>query len=315
MTDTHVLGIDIKSGDSPHMGLIAVIPAYNEQVTIGSVVILARQYVERVIVVDDGSMDKTALVAKLSGAEVITLDENSGKAHALLYGLKKAREQGCKAVVMLDADGQHYTKDIPRIATDALSGVADLVIGSRVIQNNGRIPIYRQIGQKMLDLFTNIGTRQHVTDSQSGYRALSRKALDYIDFPSCGYNLESDMIAHFATNGLVIKEVAIDVRYNVPNKHKMNPLVHGMGVLSRLVSLISYRRPLLAFGIPGFALIIAGMGAEIMVFAEYYTAGIFHYIIAIGSAFVLVSGMLLLIAGLLLNTLVIIMKEHHDDKK
>ena len=91
---------------------------------------------------------------------------------------------GCKAVVMLDADGQHFTKDIPRIAEAALSGDSDLVIGSRFLENNGNgnIPLYRQFGQKTLDLFTNIGSRQSVTDSQSGYRALSCKALNYIDF-------------------------------------------------------------------------------------------------------------------------------------
>ena len=109
--------------------------------------ILARLFVERVIVVDDGSTDKTSQVARLAGAEVVTLKENSGKAHALLLGLKKARELGCKAVVMLDADGQHFTKDIPRIAAAALSGDADLVIGSRFLENNGNgnIPLYRQL--------------------------------------------------------------------------------------------------------------------------------------------------------------------------
>ena len=164
-----------RPGDSGTKGLIAVIPAYNEQVAIGSVVILARLFVERVIVVDDGSTDKTSQVAQIAGAEVVTLKENSGKAHALLLGLKKAREMGCKAVVMLDADGQHFTKDIPRIAEAALSGDADLVIGSRFLENNGNgnIPLYRQFGQKTLDLFTNIGSRQSVTDSQSGYRALT----------------------------------------------------------------------------------------------------------------------------------------------
>ena len=239
--DIHVPGADAKPGDSSTKGLIAVIPAYNEQVAIGSVVILARQFVERVIVVDDGSTDKTSQVAQLAGAEVVTLKENSGKAHALLLGLKKAREMECKAVVMLDADGQHFTKDIPRIAAAALSGDSDLVIGSRFLENNGNghIPLYRQFGQKTLDLFTNIGSRQSVTDSQSGYRALSCKALNYIDFASEGYNLESDMIAHFSANGLVITEVPIDVRYNVPNKHKKNALAHGMGVLTQLIKLIS----------------------------------------------------------------------------
>jgi glycosyltransferase involved in cell wall biosynthesis len=302
-----------RPGDSGTKGLIAVIPAYNEQVAIGSVVILARMFVERVIVVDDGSTDKTSQVAQLAGAEVVTLKANSGKAHALLLGLKKAREMGCKAVVMLDADGQHFTKDIPRIAAAALSGDADLVIGSRFLENNGNgngnIPLYRQFGQKTLDLFTNIGSRQNVTDSQSGYRALSCKALNYIDFASEGYNLESDMIAHFSANGLVITEVPIDVRYNVPNTHKKNAISHGMGVLAQLIKLISYRRPLYAFGLPGFILVVGGMIAEIMVFAELYKTGIFHYILALGSAFVVMMGMLLGIAGLILHSLVYIVEE------
>ena len=318
--DIHVPGAHAKPGDPGTKGLIAVIPAYNEQVAIGSVVILARLFVERVIVVDDGSTDKTSQVARLAGAEVVTLKENSGKAHALLLGLRKARELGCKAVVMLDADGQHFTKDIPRIAAAALSGDSDLVIGSRFLENNGNgngngngnIPLYRQLGQKTLDLFTNIGSRQNVTDSQSGYRALSCKALNYIDFASEGYNLESDMIAHFSANGLVITEVPIDVLYNVPNKHKKNALAHGMGVLAQLIKLISYRRPLYAFGVPGFILVMGGMIAEIMVITELYTKGTFHYILALGSAFVVMTGLLLGIAGLILHSLVYIVNEKRE---
>lgn len=309
----HTSLINVTDQDvNVHKGLIAVIPAYNEQVTIGSVVLLAQQYVDRVIVVDDGSPDKTAKVAKMAGAEVIRLDENTGKAYALLLGLKRARELNCTAAVMLDADGQHHTHDIPRVAAEALNGTADLVIGSRFIENKGNIPLYRQAGQKTLNLFTNIGTTQNVTDSQSGFRALSRKALDYLDFRSDGYNVESDMIAHFLAEGLILKEVSIQVRYDVPHKHKKHPVTHGMGVLTRLINVISYRRPLLAFGIPGFLMIIAGLISEIWVFTELYSGNAFHYVLAIGSAFVLITGMLLMVAGLILNTLVIIMCDHRS---
>ncbi|MFA4826242.1 MAG: glycosyltransferase family 2 protein [Methanoregula sp.] len=302
--------VEVNVLDGTHLkGLVAVIPAYNEQVSVGSVILLAREYVDTVIVVNDGSSDRTAEVAKLAGAEVISLEHNMGKAHALLLGLRKARESHCTAVVMLDADGQHHTRDIPRIAAPVLSGDADLVIGSRFIHNSGKIPLYRKFGQKTLDVFTNIGTKQKVSDSQSGYRALSRKALEYLDFRSDGYNVESDMIAHFVAKGLVLREVPIGVRYDVPNKHKKNAVSHGMGVLAQLINLISYRRPLLAFGIPGFLMIVAGLISEIWVFAELYAGHSFHYVIAIGSAFVLVLGMLLVIAGLILNTLVRIVNE------
>nr|WP_321352434.1 glycosyltransferase family 2 protein [uncultured Methanoregula sp.] len=302
--------IDVNEGDiSIDKGLIAVIPAYNEQIALGSVVLLVKKYVDRVIVVDDGSKDRTSEVATAAGAEVIQLDDNMGKAYALLLGLKRARELGCKAAVMLDADGQHLTRDIPRLAAPVLSGDADLVIGSRFIEKRGKIPIYRQAGQKTLNVFTNMGSGHNVSDSQSGYRVLSRKALDFLDFKSNGYNVESDMIAHFAANNLVIKEVSIDVRYEVPNKHKKNPVTHGMGVLTQLINLISYRRPLLAFGLPGGILIIGGMLGEMWVFTELRVNNVFHDILAAGCAFVLVLGMLLVIAGLILNTLVRIINE------
>jgi glycosyltransferase involved in cell wall biosynthesis len=302
--------IRVKEGDvNFHKGLVGVIPAYNEQIGIGSVVLQVRQYVDTVIVVDDGSTDKTAEIAKMGGAEVISLPHNSGKAYALLLGLRRARELDCKAVVMIDADGQHHTRDIPRIAALAMTGDADLVIGSRFVEKNGHVPIYRRVGLKTLDIATNLGTNHKVTDSQSGFRALSRKALDYLDFKSDGYNVESDMIAHFVAHGLAIQEVPIDVRYEVPNKHKKHPITHGVGVLTQLINMISYRRPLLAFGIPGIVLTVGGLAIEIWVFEEVHTAGVFHDVLAIGSAFVLVLGMLLVVAGLILNTLVIILRE------
>ena len=184
-------------------GLCAVLPAYNEELVIGSVVLRTKQYVNRVIVVDDGSSDRTAEVAKLAGAEVIQLEHNTGKAYAILLGLKRARETGCTVAVMLDADGQHDPREIQRVAGMVSAGKADLVIGSRFLEKNGGIPAYRQVGQKILDLFTNMGAKTKVTDSQSGFRALSRKALDNLDFRSDGYNIESDMIAHFSALGLI----------------------------------------------------------------------------------------------------------------
>jgi glycosyltransferase involved in cell wall biosynthesis len=304
--------IFVPEGDIPPKGLIAVIPAYNEELVIGSIVLRTRQYVERVIVVDDGSSDRTSDVAKLAGAEVIRLDANTGKAYALLLGLRYAHNMGCKAAVMLDGDGQHDPREIPRVAGLVMEGKADLVIGSRFLKKTSGIPKYRQVGQKTLDLFTNIGAKSKVTDSQSGFRAISCKALENLDFRSDGYNVESDMINHFSKLGFSIQEVPITVKYDVPHKHKKNPVLHGFGVLTQLVNLIGYRRPLLLFGLPGFIFIVGGLAAEFWVFTMYYTGkDSFHYGLAIGSAFILITGMLLVVAGLILNTLVVIMKEPH----
>ena len=110
-------------------GVTAVIPAYNEELFIGSIVLKARQIVDRVIVIDDGSTDRTSELATYAGAEVIHLDKNMGKAHALLLGLKRAQDLGSTAAVSLDGDGQHKAREIPDVVRPVLDGRADLVIG------------------------------------------------------------------------------------------------------------------------------------------------------------------------------------------
>jgi glycosyltransferase involved in cell wall biosynthesis len=306
---THIFKKDHNPDPVVRKDLCTVLPAFNEELAIGSIVLRAKQFADRVIVVDDGSSDHTAEIARLAGADVIQFTHNSGKAFSVLSGLRRAHETGCTVAVMLDADGQHDPREILSIAELVTSGKADLVIGSRYLKKNQGIPVYRQVGQKILDFFTNLGANTQVTDSQSGFRALSCKALENLDFESDGYNLESDMIAHFSERGLSIMEVPISVNYNIPAKSKKHPFAQGVGVLTRLVNLIGYRRPLLAFGIPGFILSAAGMVAELWVFAQFYSNGVFHYVLAIGSAFILVLGLLLVIASLILNTLVLIMIE------
>lgn len=291
-----------------NLHLVAVIPAYNEEVAIGSVVLKTRRYVDRVIVVDDGSQDRTAEVAMLAGAEVIMLDRNCGKAYALMRGLERARDLGCSAVVLLDGDGQHEPDDIPAIVEPVLKGEADLVIGSRFLKSND-IPRYRIVGQKILNIATNFSSECEITDSQSGFRALNRRALDELDdFESEGYNIESDMIAHLSSRGIRIMEVPISVRYQVPNKHKKNPLSHGMGVLGNIIGLIGYKRPLLSFGMSGFASVVIGLMLGFWAFSTYYVSGKLPFGPTIGCALFLILGLLSIMSGLILNSLVQIMK-------
>lgn len=294
--------------------LVAVIPAYNEEVAIGSVVLKTRKYVDRVIVVDDGSKDRTAEVAMLAGAEVVRLERNCGKAAALMKGLERARELGYSVVVLLDGDGQHEPDEIPLIVHPVVEGEADLVIGSRFLRNNN-IPRYRQLGQKILNVATNLGSECRITDSQSGFRALNRRALEELSgFESEGYNIESDMVAYLSAKGARIKEVPISVRYEVPNKHKKNPVSHGMSILANLVGLIGYRRPLLSFGVAGSVSIVIGLVLGFWAFSTYYATGKLPFGPSIGSALFLILGLLSVMSGLILNSLVQIMKTKTDVK-
>jgi glycosyltransferase involved in cell wall biosynthesis len=292
--------------DTPN--IIAVIPAFNEELTISSLVLLTIPFVTKVIVIDDGSTDKTNQLATAVGAEVIRSEKNLGKANALMKGLKKARDFNPDAVVMVDADGQHNPAEIPTVIKPVIEGKADLVIGSRFLETKNKVPKFRRIGQKSMDYAQNIGASFKTSDSQSGFRALSKKALENLDFFSEGYNIESDMINHFHERGLSIHEVPITVRYDVPFKHKQNPLEHGWGLISNIVGFIGYRRPLLLFGVPGAFFTAAGIILGFWAFHIYDTTAKFPMSYSMMSVLLIISGLLLLTSGLILNTLVIIVK-------
>ncbi len=295
---------DTLPDETPFWKIVAVIPAYNEELTIGTVVLATRQHVDHVIVVDDGSTDRTARIATLAGAEVLANPVNLGKAQAVLKGFARARHYNPLAVVMLDADGQHNPAEIPGLAKPVLSGRADMVIGSRFLNGKNRIPKYRILGQKALDLATRVGSGFPCTDSQSGFRVLGRRALANLDFSSEGYNIESDMLSHFTGRGLTITEVPIGVTYAVANGHKKHPLSHGIDVLSHIVGIIGYRRPLVTFGIPGTVLTILGAVMSVYTVTELYAGGSFHSVMFVSGITLLILGLLLVTTGLILNSLV-----------
>jgi hypothetical protein len=103
-------------------------------------------------------------------------------------------------------------------------------------------------------------------------------------------------------------EVPISVTYDVPHKHKKNPVSHGFGVLARIVGLIGYRRPLLSFGIPGFLLTSIGVCSGLYTFSTFYETGQFHYIVFTGGISALILGLLLITSGLILNSLAVLVK-------
>lgn len=286
--------------------ILISIPCYNEEMTIGSIVLKAKRYSDDVLVIDDGSSDATAGLAQLAGAMVISHINNRGKAASILTAVRYAREQDYDALVLLDGDGQHNVDEIPALLDPIFSYNADMVIGSRFLRSadgtNG-VPSYRRLGQITLDLVTNATSPHKSSDSQSGFRALSRKALANFNISSEGYNIESDMITHFANGGYNIREVPISVRYDIPNGHKKHSLSHGFDILSHVIGFISYKRPMLAFGIPGIIFALIGVLLGVYTFSTYYTEGVFHYIVYMVSMVTLILGLLLVITGLIMNSL------------
>jgi glycosyltransferase involved in cell wall biosynthesis len=290
--------------------VLAAMPALNEEERIAKTIVGARKYVDQILVVDDGSTDATAEIARSLGALVICHEKNGGYGAALQTIFSKARELHVEALVILDSDGQHNPADVGRLLEALVTEDVDVVIGSRFVgENHKDIPGYRKVGMKVLDGATMVAGVADISDSQSGFRAYGRRAIEKINLSGSGMSAGSEILIQISDHHLKIAEVPITVRYDIEGTSSEHPVKHGVLVLYKIIGLISYRRPLPAFGIPGVALIITGMIAELWVFEELRIAHVFHDILAIGSAFIMILGMLLLITGLILNYLVIFVKE------
>ena len=248
--------------------IIAAMPAYNEEKYIGTLVLQTMQYVDEVIVVDDGSKDKTAEVARLAGATVICHENNRGYGAAIQSILTEAKRKDPDALVLLDADAQHNPSEIPLLIKPIFDGF-DFVIGSRELQKNNT-PFYRRIGQKILLQSTRVLSGKRLSDSESGFRVFSRKALAELKLKENGMAISAETIAEAAKRHLKVAEVPISVTYS-KDSSTLNPVAHGMGVLTRIIAMISERRPLFFFGLGGTTLVIVGLIEGLRVLQIYST--------------------------------------------
>ena len=212
--------------------IVAIIPAYNEEESLADVIAKTAEYVDKIIVVDDGSADKTAEVALKYGAELISHTTNLGKGEALKSGFKAIGDDSI--IVTIDGDGQHNPDEIPDLIKPIIEDGADLVNGSRYMNGpEENTPAYRRVGQRVLDIATNISAGIKVTDSQSGFRAFSKRTNGCFRFKDTGFGIESEMLVDAAEAGLKIVEVPITVRYDVDGSTK-DPITHGVGVLFKI---------------------------------------------------------------------------------
>ena len=281
--------------------IIAAIPCSNEELFIGSVVIKTREYADKVIVIDDGSTDRTSMVAEKAGAIVVRHGSNKGKGAAVSTAFDYARKSGCKALVLLDGDGQHDPSYIPRLVKPVLDDKADMVVGSRYLEIQSSTPMYRIWGHRFLNLFTNIGSRVKLTDSQSGFRAFSTKAIEALSFAEEGFSVESEMQFLAREAGLRVAESPVSVGYYF--NAKRSPLAHGAGVLNSIMGIISRRIPLFFFGVPGVIMLAFGFWEGFRVIQGWNTYHDFWLGPALIAVLLCVVGALSVFTGLILHTM------------
>jgi len=288
--------------------IVACIPAYNEERTIARIVMLAQKHVDKVIVCDDGSTDMTGEIASKLGAEVIRHERNMGYGAALSILFEKAREVKAHVMVILDADGQHNPDDIPKLLTPIVEGEADIVIGSRFIGKAENIPKYRKAGIKVITGLAKAASYNNITDAQSGFRAYSRKAIESIRISETGMGASTEILIKAKDGNLKIIEVPIKINYD-KDSSTQNPISHGMDVILSTVKQMSMRRPLLFYGIPGFASLLVALFFwvwTIQIFAATRQIVTNIALIAIAATIV---GLMLLTTAVILWVLVSIIRE------
>ena len=286
--------------------VVAVIPAYNEALTIGSIILETKKYVDEIIVVDDGSKDNTYEIACLSNVNVLQHTHNLGKGAALKTGIQYAQKKlNADIIVCFDADGQHFPAHIPIVLEPIYSEIAELVLASRFLDKRFTeyIPGYRRFGLKILNFLTNISIKNKITDSQNGFRAFTADVANLFKFTQTGFTIESEMLENASDNNIRMKEVSLPAKYEGLDTSTLPARKHGFKVLSYLISLIRDKHPLLFFSIPGALLVGLGLIVGIYTMDFYFKHGwlpLVSTVISVGAGF---TGALLLFIGLTLSAI------------
>jgi glycosyltransferase involved in cell wall biosynthesis len=286
--------------------VVAIIPAYDEESSIAKVILQTRQHVDDIVVCDDGSTDMTFMIAKALGVRVVRHTSNQGKGDALRTSSKEIIELNPDVIVTLDGDNQHDPNQIPLLVEPIEKGVCDVVVGSRYVDGaKTDAPLYRRFGLGVINfLYRKLG-RVQIRDTQSGFRAYSKKAFEYlIQGDAKGYGIDSEQMFLASRNGLRVMEVPIDINYRgLVNTSKKSPLFHGIDLMSTLFRLVIEERPLKYLGLPGIGLTSLGTILTMYLLWMFNVTRCFNIPVALSAIMALIAGVSLVVGALILHGL------------
>lgn len=280
--------------------VVAIVPAYDEAATIGSVVLSLQEHVDDVIVVDDGSTDETRPIAERAGASVIQHERNRGKGAAIRSGFDHLGDDS-EICVLLDGDGQHDVDLVSDLVRPIRNDEADFVVGVRSIDGEGSLSKRRYLGRRFLDAMTNLSTSTSVSDTQSGFRAINASAIDDVVPSEDGFGVESEMLHAASEASLTVEEVPIRSNYPADNEPSRSPLLHGLGVVASLLRTVRTSYPLAFFGTIGFFALAIGGILGFQTASHYYATQEFWPGKAMLSMLFVLVGTQFLMSGLILD--------------
>jgi len=207
--------MEISSPPPPPRRTVAILPAYNLEMSIAEIVRRTKPFVDEVLVVADGSKDGTARAAREAGAIVPEPEATRGKGFAVIKGVEHSKRLGAGIVILMDSDGQHLPEEIPGVLKPLLDGRADVVVGSRML-GTLRTSRINKFGNWGLKIISFLVTWRWMTDTESGFRAFLAEKLYQLPLESRGYEIESELLLRALAKRWRIVEVPITVPFAVP---------------------------------------------------------------------------------------------------
>ncbi len=195
------------------MKVIAVIPAFNEARVIQEVLEKIKPHVNEVVLVDDGSKDSTKHLAKQAGVIAVSHIINRGQGAALQTGVELALKRKADVIVHIDSDGQHPAEQIPEMIQPLVAGEADIVLGSRFLNEESNVPPIRKAVLKAALVFTKVMSGLQITDPQSGFRAMTPEAAKLLELRQDRMAHASELLQLVARHELRYKEVPVKITY------------------------------------------------------------------------------------------------------
>jgi len=279
------------------MKLTILIPAYNEEDTIKQVIEEIPKSLDsiseiEVIVVDDGSSDNTAKIARKSGAVVYSFIQNQGLAKIISFGFEKCLEHKADILVILDADSQYDSKEIPLLLKPIIEERADIVLGDRQVKKLDHMPLQKKIGNQMISKVVSSLIGQKINDGQTGFRAFNKNALNKIHIFS-GYTYTQETLLQAKYKGLKLLEVPVTFRRRADESRLIsNIFTYAFKTVSLLASTIAFYNSFKFFGILSIILFGFGLGFSAYLMNHLYTTGGIspHYPLTVLTALFLITG-------------------------
>jgi len=290
------------------LNIVIGIPAFNEEKNIAGIIVKLQKITNKIIVCNDGSTDDTNEIAEKMGAIVINHSKNLGYGAGIRSIFLKAKELDSDVLVTFDADGQHRVEDIQTVLEPVIQNEADIVIGSRFLNDNKEVPRYRKAGIKTITSVTNTAIESKITDSQSGFRAYSKKVLRDVIPSEYGMGVSTEILIRASKMGFKIKEVPITILYE-GDTSTHHPVSHGVSVIFSTMKFISIEHPLKFYGIPGIVFLTIGLFFTVWIIQAFTESR--HIItnlalIGVGS---IIVGTMLTITSIMLYSLVNVVRE------